>query len=109
MSTRPAAIARLLVLSAAPALFLAGCAGPPRGDLDPQAATPSPTCLVHQSHEPADRYTAGRDADTAAVLEVMRYYTANGRTPYCDGKPPTATDRAWQQLYTRLGGDPAHL
>jgi len=99
----------MLVLSAAPALFLAGCAGPTRGDLDPQSSAPSPGCLVHQSHEPADRYTAGRDADTAAVLEVMRYYTANGRTPYCDGKPPTTTDRAWQQLYLRLGGDPVHL
>ncbi|RPE36440.1 hypothetical protein EDD38_4815 [Kitasatospora cineracea] len=39
----------------------------------------------------------------------MRYCTANGRAPYCDGKPPTAADRARQQLYTRLGGDPARL
>ncbi|WP_279638399.1 hypothetical protein [Kitasatospora cineracea] len=43
------------------------------------------------------------------MLELMRYCTANGRTPYCDGKPPTAADRARQQLYTRLGGDPARL
>ncbi|MEV4561469.1 hypothetical protein AB0K51_31415 [Kitasatospora sp. NPDC049285] len=100
---------RCLVLAALPVLFLAGCAGPSRGSLDTQPATPSPSCLAHQTREPAERYTAGRSADTTAVLEMMRYYTANGRTPYCDGKPPTAADRAWQQLYTRLGGDPAHL
>ncbi|MFD7729610.1 hypothetical protein ACFV6F_04365 [Kitasatospora phosalacinea] len=109
MPLRPTALARRIVLAAAPALLLAGCAGPTRGDLDAQRATPSPDCLVHQAHEPAERYTAGRDADTAAVLEMLRYYTANGRSPYCDGKPPTAADHAWQQLYTHLGGDPAHL
>ncbi|MGW4698405.1 hypothetical protein ACWEO1_39245 [Kitasatospora cineracea] len=109
MPIRSTALGRGLALAAVPALLLAGCAGPTRGAPDIQRDTPSPSCLVHQTREPADRYTAGRDADTVAVLELMRYYTANGRAPYCDGKPPTAADRAWQQLYTRLGGDPARL
>ncbi|MFJ5228381.1 hypothetical protein ACIQBJ_00650 [Kitasatospora sp. NPDC088391] len=109
MSTRWTAPLRRALLVAVPVLLLAGCSGPERGSLDAQPATPSPPCLVHQSREPAERYTAGRDADTAAVLEMMRYFTAHGSAPYCDGKPPTATDLAWRRLYTGLGGDPAKV
>ncbi|RKE17968.1 hypothetical protein [Streptomyces sp. TLI_171] len=108
MPARPTTLLRYLA-GILPLLLLAGCGGPARGDLDTQPATPSPTCLVHQSREPAERYTAGGGADTGAVLAMLRYYTANGRTPYCDGKQPTAADLAWQRLYTGLGGDPAHL
>ncbi|BAJ30004.1 MULTISPECIES: hypothetical protein [Kitasatospora] len=109
MSARPTTLLRGFVAGVLPVLLLAGCGGPERGSLDTQPATPSPTCRAHQVREPAERYTAGREADTGAVLEMLRYYTANGRTPYCDGKQPTTADRAWQQLYTRLGGDPTHL
>ncbi|QKW18170.1 hypothetical protein HUT16_03030 [Kitasatospora sp. NA04385] len=109
MPTRPVTLLRGLAAGILPALLLAGCGAPDRGDLDTRPATPSPGCLVHQTREPAERYTAGREADTGAVLGVLRYYTANGRTPYCDGKQPTAADLAWQRLYTGLGGDPAHL
>ncbi|MFF4345072.1 hypothetical protein ACFY00_34780 [Kitasatospora sp. NPDC001540] len=109
MPVHPAAPLRGLVLGTLSALLLVGCGGPERGSLDTRPATASPTCLAHQTRQPAERYTAGREADTGAVLEMMRYYTANGRTPYCDGKQPTAADRAWQRLYTGLGGDPARL
>ncbi|MFJ7244419.1 hypothetical protein ACIQWA_07180 [Kitasatospora sp. NPDC098652] len=84
--------------------LLTGCATT-RGALNAQADTPSPSCLVHQTKEPADRYTAGTGADTLSILEMMRYYTANGAKTYCDGKPPTSTDRHWTDLYTALGGD----
>ncbi|WP_406210175.1 hypothetical protein OH807_40160 [Kitasatospora sp. NBC_01560] len=91
------------------AALLAGCAGAGTGSLDAQSATPSPTCLVHQTNQPADRYTAGANSDTRSVLEMMRYYTANGTKAYCDGKPATSTDRRWTELYTDLGGDPVHV
>jgi hypothetical protein len=90
-------------------LLLGGCAGEQRGSLDAQPGTPSPTCLVHQTRRPGGDYTAGRDADTRSVLEMMRYYTVNGTKPYCDGEPPGSADRAWTDLYTSLGGDRSHV
>ncbi|WP_267886062.1 hypothetical protein [Kitasatospora azatica] len=39
----------------------------------------------------------------------MRFYTANGTKAYCDGRPATATDQQWTQLYRTLGGDPVHV
>ncbi|WP_052443243.1 hypothetical protein [Streptacidiphilus neutrinimicus] len=92
----------------AAAALLSGCTAT-EGALNAQPDTPSPTCLVHQSKNPATRYTAGTSADTLSVLEMMRYYTANGTKPFCDGKPATATDRRWMELYMRLGGNPTHI
>ncbi|WP_371791218.1 hypothetical protein OG285_15075 [Streptomyces sp. NBC_01471] len=90
-------------------LVLTGCSSEHGGSLDAQSGTPSPSCLVHQKDEPASRYTAGTRSDPRSVLELMRYYTANGKRAYCDGKPPTRTDQQWVDLYSRLGGEPSHL
>ncbi|WP_406114174.1 hypothetical protein [Streptomyces sp. NBC_01014] len=91
------------------AFAVSGCAASPGGSLDAQSATPSPTCLVHQKKEPAERYTAGSEADPRSVLEMLHYYTANGTKAFCDGKPPTRTDRQWMTLYTSLGGRRSHV
>ncbi|MFC9324280.1 hypothetical protein [Kitasatospora sp. NPDC057015] len=104
MRPRPALLAVLIAAAA-----LGGCAASDEGALDTQAGTAAPDCLVHQAKSPGSRYTAGTGADTGAVLEMMRYYTANGTKGFCDGKPATATDRRWTDLYTTLGGDRAHL
>jgi hypothetical protein len=104
-------VALRIPLAAAPlavALLLNGCAST-KGALNAQPDTPSPTCLVHQTKEPADRYTAGTSADTLSILEMMRYYTSNGAKRFCDGKPATPTDLHWMELYTRLGGDRTHI
>ncbi|MEW1859794.1 MULTISPECIES: hypothetical protein [unclassified Streptomyces] len=106
MIRRPLAAALTTVFAAA---ALSACAGPTTGPLDAQTATPSPTCRVHQTKQPALPYTAGAHADTISVLQLMHYYTANGTKAFCDGKPPTDADRQWTDLYTRLGGAPAHL
>ncbi|WP_371483555.1 hypothetical protein [Kitasatospora sp. NBC_00315] len=101
---------RVLPLAALLAtVLLGGCGASDDGSLDSQAATPTPTCLVHQANQPANRYTDGTGADTRSVLEMMRYYTANGTKAFCDGKPPTSTDLRWMNLYTTLGGDGAHV
>lgn len=97
----------LVLLSA---LTAAGCsASSDDGRFDAQSASPSPTCRVHQKAEPGRQYTGGSQADTGAVLEMMRYYTAHGTKRFCDGGGPTATDRDWTNLYARLGGKRSHL
>ncbi|WP_344445311.1 hypothetical protein [Kitasatospora nipponensis] len=104
----PLLVAFLLPLLAACGIG-AGSADSASGALEVPAASPSPSCLVHQSRQPGAEYTAGAGARTGAVLEMMRYYTAGGRKPFCDGQPATAADRRWTDLYRALGGDPANL
>lgn len=104
---RGTAPALLLALALVP--FAAACDTARSGSFDAQSATPSPTCLQHQTGTPDRRYTGGVNADPTAVLDLMRFYTANGTKAYCDGKPPTDADRRWTTLYTTLGGDPAHV
>ncbi|MGH3832134.1 MAG: hypothetical protein ACRDRS_17090 [Pseudonocardiaceae bacterium] len=65
------------------------------------------TCMAHQPAAPGNRYTDPQLRDTAQVLTVLHYYTANGSKRYCDGQPPSAVDRRWAQLYVDLGADPA--
>ncbi|WP_433888475.1 hypothetical protein [Streptomyces sp. CA-111067] len=86
------------------ALALGGCAHSGGGALNAQDATATPACRVHQNQQPSERYTAGARSDPRSVLELMRYYTANGGKAFCDGKPPTRTDQRWTDLYARLGG-----
>ncbi|MGW2787576.1 hypothetical protein ACWC3X_41340 [Streptomyces populi] len=86
------------------AIALGGCGTSADGRLDAQANDPTPVCRIHQKQLPGSRYTAGPKADTAAVLQMLRYYTANGAKAFCDGKPPTGTDRRWTDLYTALRG-----
>lgn len=102
--------ARIAVLCLAATLATAGCAG---GTDDRKAAdTPSfnaesgaeLTCIAHQGRPPGAGYTAtGGNADTARILEMLRYYTTHGRKPYCDQQPPTDNDRRWAGLYVELG------
>ncbi|MFI5643258.1 hypothetical protein [Kitasatospora sp. NPDC051705] len=110
MTARPVRRSSLLVcLALAAAPLLTGCGSEPEGSFDAQPGTPSPTCVQHQSRTPGTRYTGGQASDPRAVLEMMRFYTANGTKAFCDGKPPTDTDRRWTDLYTALGGDPVHV
>ncbi|MFD8737364.1 hypothetical protein ACFV06_20925 [Streptomyces sp. NPDC059618] len=100
MARRPIVLAAALL----GAVAVGGCGASADGRLDVQANDPSPVCRVHQKEAPGDRYAAGAKADTGAVLRMLRYYTANGTKAFCDGKPPTGTDRRWTDLYTALGG-----
>lgn len=63
------------------------------------------TCMKHQQAPPGTRYTDNKLRRTEETLALLRYYTANGGKPYCDGKKPTDTDRRWVDLYVRLGAD----
>ncbi|MFE6747325.1 hypothetical protein ACFVGM_15825 [Kitasatospora purpeofusca] len=102
MTTRRALLLCLIVLAAAP---LTACGTEPKGSFDAQPGTPSPSCIQHQSQDPGTEYTGREKSDPRAVLEMMRFYTANGTRAYCDGRPPTDTDRRWTELYAELGGD----
>lgn len=59
---------------------------------------------------PGKAYTAGAAADTAAIFEMLRYYTANRSTSrYCDDKGPSKVDRHWAELYVELGAEPGNV
>lgn len=84
------------------AVLLAGCGGDD-GRFDP-GGSDEIECMEHQDASPGTEYTGGEDADSAAILQVFRYYVANGSKPYCDGEPPSDNDREWAQLVVDLGG-----
>lgn len=81
---------------------LAGCSSAPAvfNDEGQQPAG----CLTHQAGEPGANYTDREQRNTGQVLALMRYYTAFGTMPFCDGAPASDSDRAWAQLYIDLGG-----
>ncbi|MFI8085328.1 hypothetical protein ACIF6L_31625 [Kitasatospora sp. NPDC086009] len=106
MTTRSAHLLSLLLLAAP---LLTACGGAADGSFDAQPGTPSPSCLQHQAQDPGTKYTGGEKSDPRSVLEMMRFYTANGTKAFCDGKPPTDTDRRWTDLYAGLGGDASHV
>lgn len=84
---------------------LAGCSSEP--DLGPvfdDEAAAEVSCLVHQDGEPGARYVDREMRETGSVLALMRYYTAHGAKPFCDGAPAGESDRAWAQVYLDLGG-----
>lgn len=96
-----------LVLAAAASV--SGC-GEEGGRFNAQAGGGSPDCLVHQSESPGEEYTpGGEDSEVTALLQVMRYYTANGGKDYCDGKPATDVDVQWMDLYVASGGAAKHV
>ncbi|MGH4023351.1 MAG: hypothetical protein ACRDRV_02070 [Pseudonocardiaceae bacterium] len=66
-------------------------------------------CMQHQPEPPGSRYTGAERRNTAELLAVLRYYTAYGDKPYCDGAPPTDADHAWAELYVQLGADRSHV
>ena len=95
---------RLFAGAALALLATAGCAddgGPTFNNEGAQQIS----CLQHQPEPPGSRYTDPERRNTTELLAVLRYYTAHGTKPYCDGAPPTEADRAWAQLYVQQGAD----
>ncbi|WP_327287647.1 hypothetical protein [Streptomyces sp. NBC_01198] len=100
MPPHPARTAALLL--AAVALTACGASGPRTGALDRGSPGTHPTCRVHQHVLPGADYTAGKDSAPLAVLDMLRYYTAQHDLPFCDHQPPSTQDTAWTGLYERL-------
>lgn len=71
--------------------------------VQPNAA--SQRCQLHQTQAPTTAYPGGPNGTTALELPFLAYYTANGNKAYCDGKPPTDTDKTWARLYVDLTGN----
>lgn len=98
--SRPVRTAALLLTALAVAAC--GASGPRTGALDRGSPGAHPTCRVHQRVLPGTDYTGGKDSAPLAVLDMLRYYTAQHALPFCDHQPPTAQDTAWAGLYDRL-------
>jgi hypothetical protein len=64
-------------------------------------------CQLHQTDPPTSAYRGGQASVPTLELPFLAYFTANGDKPYCDGKPPSGTDKQWAQLYVQLTGNPA--
>jgi len=103
---------RLAAAALLAALVLSGCAHAAPNDaarFNNQSGDDAVACLVHQRSQPDSAYEGGPRANTLLVLTMLHYYVANGDKPYCDGRPPGGMDRAWLDVYLRLGADPAHV
>ncbi|GAC1330012.1 MAG: hypothetical protein NVSMB13_17890 [Mycobacteriales bacterium] len=86
---------------------LAGCqSSAPAGPAFDDANAAPVTCMGHQRHAPTTDYTGGEKARTELVLRMLKYYSSNGTKGYCDHKPASATDKAWANLYVKLGAKP---
>jgi hypothetical protein len=79
--------------------------GPRFDDETTNGAVRDLTCMKHQPQPPGARYTDDPARRTAETLGLLRYYTANGAKPYCDGQGPTDVDRQWVDVYVNLGAD----
>lgn len=87
------------------ALAAAGCSSAPDpGPVFDNEGGQAVSCMVHQAETPGARYTDAAMRNTGEVLDVMRYYTAHGAKPYCDGAPATEADRAWARFYLDMSG-----
>jgi hypothetical protein len=64
-------------------------------------------CQLHQTDPPTTAYRGGQAGVPTLELPFLAYFTANGDKPYCDGRPPSGTDKQWAQLYVRLTGNAA--
>jgi len=109
-----ALLAALAGTAAAAALTTAlttGCsAGPAGTDPGPRfddGGAGDIAYMQHQAATPGPRYTEPGRRRSGEVLSLLRYYTANGAKPYCDGAAPTDADRRWARLYVDLGADRA--
>ena len=94
-------------------VFAAACGGtapdPRFDDETTNGAVSELSCLKHQSQAPGARYTDDTLRRTEDTLSLLRYYTANGAKPYCDGQDLTDVDRRWLDLYVRLGADKENI
>ena len=104
--TRTPILATALVTIAV--LGTTGCADDPGPVFDNQGGRQI-TCLQHQPEPPGSRYTDPQRSKPGEILAVLRYYTAHGSKPYCDGAPPSEADRAWAELYIQQGADPTNV
>ncbi len=105
--TRGAVLASLFCLAACAAP--APDPGPRFADEATGGAARELTCMKHQERPPGARYTDEQARRTGETFALLRYYTANGAKPYCDGKGPTDVDRQWVDIYVRLGADRANV
>ncbi|MGH3916493.1 MAG: hypothetical protein ACRDTC_24245 [Pseudonocardiaceae bacterium] len=102
-------IRRLLPACALVLLVAIGCADDGGPIFNNEGGQQEISCLQHQPEPPGSRYTDAEGRDTAELLAVLRYYTAHGTKPYCDGTPATEADRAWAELYIEQGADRANV
>lgn len=98
----------LVVVAALLMLAAAGCAEEP-GPVFADADSSEITCMQHQPEPPGGRYTDPELRNTGELLAVLRYYTAHGHKPYCDGARPTDADRAWLWFYVEQGADRSNV
>lgn len=97
---------RVPILLLCSTALLAACAGTPEpGPVFDNESGTELTCMRHQSQPPGPRYTDEAMRGTGETLSLLRYYTAHGRKPFCDGQVPTDIDKQWAQLYVTLGAD----
>ncbi|MEU3769229.1 hypothetical protein AB0E55_29605 [Amycolatopsis keratiniphila] len=80
-------------------------AGPRFDDETTDGVVTELTCMKHQPEAPGPRYTDDSLRRTDEALALLRYYTANGAKPYCDGNDVTGIDRQWIDVYLALGAD----
>ena len=99
---------RLLPVLSLALLVTAGCADD-GGPVFNNEGGRELSCMQHQTEPPGSRYTDPVRRNTAESLAVLRYYTAYGSKPYCDGASPTDTDRAWAEVYVQQGADRSHV
>lgn len=99
---------RATVIVATVALAVSGCgASSTKPRFNDQGGATVP-CMVHQKRPPDAAY-GGPNADPLLTFKMLHYYTANGRRPFCDGRPPTSVDRMWLHLYVDDGAEAANL
>jgi hypothetical protein len=86
-------------------LILTGCSPSPPGPgpLFDNEGGVALTCMKHQPALPGTRYTDLALRNTVEILNVLRYYTANGNKPYCDRNPATGIDKEWAKFYLAQG------
>lgn len=99
-----------LVLVVLAVVAVAGCssAGQPGALFDDERQADI-ACMRHQPQQPGEEYFSEENWDTNVSLPILRYYTANGRKPYCDGGAATAADKGWRELYLKMGADEKNL
>lgn len=60
--------------------------------------------MEHQVKAPS-RSDGSSQQDIATRLVVLRYYTAHGLQPYCDGRAAASDDLAWMRLFVAQGAE----
>lgn len=100
----------LFLTAALAAVVLAGCSSAPAGGpLFDNENYATVSCMKHQTDKPGARYTDTTTFNTGEIFTLMKYYTAYGTKPYCDGAPASDLDRQWAQIYVGLTGPAAKV